>query len=190
MSVNLEHIFPMRNNIYILPYWVMDVLKRNGLKHIDVLNFAKLRPILSMNDLASIQACQSFGEDLTGMRDGISGSIVYEWYSSADDALKDSLRRQIEPLAADQALRDTVKERLNLGDYDRPRDSLFEVLALEDKAVGIVVYPGVFSGNTFDRQFDIVRALLRLLYVYEQPTDVTGTSLFRRYLDLLSSRKP
>lgn len=190
MSVNLEHIFPMRNNIYILPYWVMMVLNRNGLKQIDILNLERVRPYLSMEDLASVQACQSLAESLLGATDVVSASIVYEWYSTADEALKDTLRREIEPLAALQATRDTVKERLQKEEYTPTRPALFEVLALEDKAIGIVLYPGIFDGIMYDRQFDITRALLRLLYVYEQPTDVAGTSLFRRYLDLLSSRKP
>jgi hypothetical protein len=190
MSVNLEHIFPMRNSIYLIPYWVMAVLKRNGLKHIDILNFTKIRPILSMEDLASIEACQSLAEDLLGTGDVVSASIVYEWYSSSDQELKDTLRREIEPLAKSPTLRDTVKERLQLEEYAPAREALFEVLPLEDKAVGIVLYPGIFSGIMYDRQFEITRALLRLLYVYEQPTDVAGHPLFRRYLDLLSSRKP
>jgi len=188
--LNLEHLFPMRNNIYLIPHWILSVLRRNGLNNIDVLNYSKLQRILSMNDLASIQVLQSFGEDLLGTRDVVSSSILYEWYSSADNALKESLRKEIEPLAADPILRDTVKERLGDDEARRQDQPVFEVLPLEDKALMVVLYPGIFTGMNYDRHFEIVQALLRQLYVYEQQPDVAGTPLFRRYLDLLSLRKP
>lgn len=189
--LNMNHIFTIKSNMILLPYWVMNLIKKHQLKEADVLNFAKLQPILSMSDLASVQALQSFGESVVGVRGIINGSILYEWFSSASsEAQKLMLDSSIEPLAKDQSFQSGLRSRFELDPSMAQREVPFEVIALEDRALAVVMYPGFFASERYDQQFQIVRALLRQLYVYEQPTVVTETSLFRRYLELLSLRKP
>lgn len=188
--LNMNHIFTIKSNMILLPYWVMDLVKKHRLKEADVLNFAKVQPILSMSDLASVQALQSFGEAVVGTRDIISSSILYEWFSSASEAQKIMLDSSIEPLSKSQSFQDELRPRFELDPSMAQREVPFEVIALEDRALAVVMYPGFFAPERYDQQFQIVRALLRQLYVYEQPTVVAETSLFRRYLELLSLRKP
>jgi hypothetical protein len=121
----------------------------------------------------------------------VNSSILYEWYLSASEAQKAMLDLQIEPLAKDQSFSDSLRSRFLESDPSMARREVpYEVIELEDRALAVVMYPGFFAADRYDQQFQIVRALLRKLYVYEQPTVVNGTPLFRRYLELLSLRKP
>jgi hypothetical protein len=188
--LNLNHIFTIKSNLILLPYWVMDLIKKHRLREADVLNYAKVQPVLSMSDLASVQALQSFGEEVIGARDIITGSILYEWFSSASEAQKGPLDSTIEPLAKDSSFIASLRSRFELDPSMAQREVPFEVIALEDRALAVVMYPGFFAADRYDQQFQIVRALAKQLYVYEQPTVVAETPLFRRYLELLSLRKP
>jgi len=181
----------MKSNTYLLPFWVMDMIQKHGMRQADVLDFAKLQPKFSFSDLASVQALQSYGEQALGERDIVNSSILYEWYLSASEAQKAMLDLQIEPLAKDQSFSDSLRSRFLESDPSMARREVpYEVIELEDRALAVVMYPGFFAADRYDQQFQIVRALLRKLYVYEQPTVVNGTPLFRRYLELLSLRKP
>lgn len=189
--LNTNHIFTIKGNMMLLPYWVMSLVKKHNLRQEDVLNFAKLKPILSISDLASVNALQTYGESVIGARDIINSSILYEWFSSAsDDAQKSTLDNSVEPLSKDQSFIASLRPRFELDPTMAQREVPYEVIALEDRALAVVMYPGFFAADRYDQQFQIVRALLKLLYVYEQPTVVAATPLCRRYLELLSLRKP
>lgn len=188
--LNMNHIFTMKSNTYLLPFWIMDLIQKHGLRQSDVLDFTKIQPKLSISDLASVQALQSYGETVIGQRDIVSGSILYEWYSTASEAQRTMLDLQVEPLSKDQSFSNDLRSRFESDPSMARREVPYEVIELEDRALAVVMYPGFFATDRYDQQFQIVRALLRKLYVYEQPTVVNGTPLFRRYLELLSLRKP
>ena len=176
------------NTIYLIPHWVKESLVRHGLKIGDVLNFAKIRPLLSMNDLLSIEALQSFGQDVTGMRRDFGNSILYEWLcTAASDKDKEYIKDQIEPLSQDPFQRDTVKQRLFSEAPASADGQAYEVLPLEDIGLGVVIYPGFFTGSRGNElHLPVLRDILKQLYVYEEHSTVAATPLTLRYLELLS----
>lgn len=46
----------------LVPYWVENVLKRNRLKFADVLNYAKMRELMSVEDVSAFLHFQSTGQ--------------------------------------------------------------------------------------------------------------------------------
>ena len=72
MTSATKHIFPMHSNVIVIPHWIAENLHRYEVPLSESLNFKKIHSILSMNDLLSIVAAQSFGEMICGSKDKIS----------------------------------------------------------------------------------------------------------------------
>lgn len=176
---------PMRHCVYVIPSWIADTLKRHNLQLVDLLNFGKVKPILSMNDLLSVEAAQSFFETVTGVRE--SQSILYEWHCTANDVDKVYIKTQVEPLSKDQFQRDTVQARLFTVTEGPGDTNPFEVVPLADLAIGVVIKPGAFAGAVGSEQhLSVIRAVLKQLYVYEKHGSVAASPLYLRYLELLA----
>lgn len=176
----------MHNCVYLIPSWIADTLKRHGMSMGDILNFSKIKPVLSMNDLLSLEATQRFFEQVTGVRE--SQSILYEWISTANDVDKLYITSQLEPLSADQFQRDTVQQRLFTESDSAPVNATpFEVVPLADLALGVIVTPGAFAGmKAHEHHLTVLRTVLKQLYVYEKHSPVAASPLYLRYLELLA----
>lgn len=184
--------FPMHANMLLLPPWVVASLKRHDLTVSDVLDFPKIRTILSMNDLISVLALQSFGDMVVGSRDIIAGpgSVICEWMNSCGGSEGDKayLEKNIVPFQYDQISKEAVKTRLFSKDSSEPvSDKPYEVHALGDIGLGVVIYPGYFHDLlAMDLRRNLLRDMLRQLYAYEEQTVVASQPIFRSYLGHLS----
>lgn len=186
--MSLRHLFPMHSNILLVPHWVVDSLHRHDLSIDDVLDLPKIKTILSMNDLLSLAAIQSFGEMVLGSRDIVAGatSVFCEWKTSCAGSkeTEDFLERNIYPFENDAVTRESVKSRLfTTMPMSAKAEATIEVKPIQDIALAVVVYPGLFTEQTSPTlRLDLHRALLRQLYVYEEQSVVNATPLFRSYL--------
>lgn len=183
--------FPMHSNIYLIPPWISDALKRHKLQLVDLLDIRKMRRILSMNDLLAVEALQTFNQHVFGCEAG-SGSLMYEWLVSAADRKDDVsfVNTVLTPLAKEKAQHDTIKERLFSGVATSDKEQSFEIVPLDTRGIGVVIAPGFFStGNLGERQFALIRAVLKQLYVYEKQSVVASLTLYLKYLELLSVQR-
>lgn len=183
-------MFPMRDNVYLVPHWVMASLKRRGLSAVDLLNYGKIDEVLSMSDKIGIEAAQSLSEMVFGSRDAGSRSILYEWICTANEAQQVVINTQLEVLSKDPHQRDALKARLFSEGSASLSGKAFEVLAVEDKCFVVVLYPSFFvdsQGNPkhTSNQAPLVRELIQNLYVFDEPTAVAGTPMFTQYLENL-----
>lgn len=176
---------PMHQCVYVIPNWIAATLKRHQMQLSDLLVFNKIKSILSMNDLLSIEAAQSYFKEVIGIKE--NQSILYEWYSTANDVDKVYINTQIEPLSKDKFQRDTVHSLLFTETNNLSGQPPFEVVPLADLAIGVVISPGAFAGTKAnDHHLSVIRDILKQLYVYEKRTPVTASGLYLRYLELLS----
>ncbi len=180
----------MSSNIYLVPYWIYESLKRHKIPLTDLTNIGKIRRVLSMNDLLGLEKLQGERETVFGCQAG-SGTFQYEWSQTAKSQEDlDFIHHQLFPLLKTPLQEEEVKERLFSDSYVIENKKPYEVLALEDRALAIVLYPGSFKGVTGQStQLDLIRSTLKQLYVYEKHTSVAKLPLTRRYLELLSVQK-
>ena len=177
----------MHQCVYVIPSWVANTIKRHQMPLSDLLVFNKIKSILSMNDLLSIETAQSYFEEVVGIKE--FQSILYEWTSTANDVDKVYIRTQLEPLSKDKFQRDTVHTLLFTETNNLSGQTPFEVVPLADLAIGVVISPGAFAGTKAkDHHLSVLRAILKQLYVYEKRTPVTASELYCRYLELLSQQ--
>ncbi len=185
-------LFPMHSNMLLLPPWVVATLKRYDLQISDVLDFPKIRAILSMNDLLSICTLQSFGDRVAGSRDifANANSIICEWMDSCKGKGDDRayLERNITPFQHDAVSLEAVRHRLFSPDSEEPSSDVpYEVHPLGDIGLGVVIYPGYFhEALQMDLRRNLLRDMLKALYAYEGQTVVAQQAIFRQYLGHLS----
>ena len=181
----------------LIPHWVHEALARQKLPLSECLNFAVLQKISSVNDLACFYGLQHYIEELVYA----SGTLGRGWESTAAD--KDSrvlLMQTILPLAAHLQASGEIESRLFSPQSRLPwHDEPFSIHDITREVGGVVIYPGFFVGdgqgdgqpegkpNTWREQ--LVVGLLKVLYAYNASHEVSGTRLFRHYLDMLSGRQ-
>lgn len=197
-----KFIFPMRQNIMVIPYWVAAVIRRKNMKMEDLLNFQKAQEVLAENDIKSMLAAHRFAEDIFPAHLLKSnGSPFWEWWFQNDSTTEG--RKKIEELSnqvkldpnffKDQQARMFAKTTNNLDVYISKSDPEkgFEVVALRDQAVGVILYNSLRDRLDYraEVQYEMLHDIVKLLYAYEHPTQVNSTRVYGMYLETLYSRK-
>lgn len=175
--------------LVLIPYWVEDALRRNGQPLADCLNLGKIRKIIPMSDLVAFVALQNYWKVFIGVNEPMLDSLVMQWFSQvgpAGAANNDELSHHILPLSNDPSVARDLEARLfdpaaRCGQYKEP----FNSYDLTPEFAGAVIYPGFFGLNDKPSVDAFVRAMLKVLYVYESHSEVAKSPLFRRYLALL-----
>ncbi len=174
--------------VVILPYWIKQVLQRNKLDYIDVLNFDKLRKVLSIEDFAQFLSCNmALGYNPL---DKIFGDsyIDLNWYNSPNIQ---ELHNVILPLSQADTTRDAVLNRLMQADFKMPENlsetPLYRFQTLNDQTLMVFIERGLL--NAFEHR-DFAKAMvsdhLKALYSLLPISDVSKYyRVFEHYLDLL-----
>lgn len=185
----------MSHNHYvaIIPHWVYETLKRNSMKIEDCLNFNKIKPIMSAEDLGSFLAIQQSTEHLVGTPIQQSGQfdLLSKWMGSASKENISYLANTVHMVAMTPDCISMVKEQLfDEGSRQDHHKEPFIIYELERDVSGIVVYPGFFTVNADPAMyFKAVKAILGTLYANSaSPNLVSSTGWFRRYLELLAAK--
>lgn len=180
-----------KKRIVFIPYWVQDVLSRNKMQLADCLDVAKIKPVLALNDLLCFAALQRFSDRLFG-RPVTNDELYWIWASSAEGnpEARNFLHSKVSTMSIDESYTTEVQSRLfdvdaHTAQYENP----FITYDLTPEVVGVVIYPGYFTSNSnSELQKSFVSAILKVLYVYEPSHEVAKTPLFKRYLELLSTK--
>lgn len=175
--------------VVLIPHWVHEALARQKLPLSECLNFAVLQKMSSVNDLACFYGLQHYIEELVYA----SGTLGRCWESTAtDNESRVLLMQTILPLAAHLQASGEIESRLFSAQSRLPwHDEPFSIHDITREVGGVVIYPGFFveegKPNTYREQ--LVVGLLKVLYAYNASHEVSGTRLFRHYLDMLSGRQ-
>jgi hypothetical protein len=185
----------IKKKVVLIPHWIQETLRRNPMVTLaDCVDFTKMRELLSVSDLVGFSALQGepFGKKLIGP-DIYFGDLVMLWFASIPNdnrELNEFLGRTVCALDNQESFRKELEGRLFEAEARLPQyESPFCVHDLTPEVVGVVLYPGFFVGtNTKELQLELLRAILKVLYVYDTYSEVAQTSLFKRYLELLRTQ--
>lgn len=176
----------------IIPYWVENVLNRNNIDLIDILNYPKLSAVLSLDDLAQLNALQTLEESKT-IKELTNGQCLFSsWRQSTQESQWVELDSALYPLSCSKDLRRDLVERLSLEfapmSYDTHNSTLpkYKIVDLNRDITLFVLNPG-FIDFEFDKInfFTIISDLLKSLYVYHTTSEVSSYQLFSKYIQLL-----
>lgn len=185
-----------KKELILIPYWIEDALQRNNAGLQDCLNFPKLKGVCSLNDLIGFQALQDCVPQILGKgtHSPFSTYRLFDVWSKSvvenDTEMHDYLTKNVTLLSEDATFVAEMRTRLfspesKHGRYPEP----FRVVDLNNRLSGVVIYPGFFTDTPNPAlQFTLIEAVLKVLYVYDSHSEVSQTSLFLRYLELLSKK--
>lgn len=178
--------------VILIPHWIAETIKRNALNIRDCLNFEKIKPILTAEDIAGFLALQNAMYFVTGAEAAESTHIAlyYTWFESASPENQKYLESIVMPISVEPTFVDNAKARLFEEDAKQEHHTeAFITYDLVSGISGIVVYPGYFT-KTPNSELNLraVEAVLELLYVYTPYNEVSKTPWFKRFLELLSAK--
>jgi hypothetical protein len=184
-----------RKDIIIVPHWVHESLHRNGMNLGECLNFEKIRGIFAQADLVQFMAIQQDMNHIHGGPQGDYGaySALWDaWYKTAITSEAQALlMNAIGPMSCDPTFHQAARDRLFSAEAKRSRDEeAFITYDIAPEVGAIVVYPGHFTSAVLgELQVRALRAILKVLYVYNTQHEVSRTPWFRQYLTGLSLKQ-
>lgn len=191
----------MRRRVYAIPYWVASTIRRKNMKMCDLLDFQKTSQVLSQNDITDLLCAHKLGPILFPSREYQSDNVFSSWWftdQSTEETI--SAANTLESkLALQPEVFDELKKRLYSEDASNQTDVSisksdpacgFEVVALRDQAVGVILYNTISKvGDVRELEYQLLREIVKQLYVYEQPTKVAESFVYGLYLRTLLHRK-
>lgn len=170
----------------LVPYWVENVLKRNRLKFTDVLNYAKMRELMSVEDVSAFLHFQT--TDWIAPLRGAECSILlssWEQTRSANDPTE--LASVVIPLSQSEATASDAMQRnlVPAMDLDIP---VYQLVDVEREVLIVVIREGfseVMQDNA--KALDFLRDVLKQHYIYMDVHQVSTLQVFRNYLERLNA---
>lgn len=170
----------------LVPYWVENVLKRNRLKFTDVLNYAKMRELMSVEDVSAFLHFQT--TDWIAPLRGAECSILlssWEQTRSANDPAE--LASVVIPLSQSEATANDAMQRnmVPAMDLDIP---VYQLVDVEREVLIVVIRKGfseVMQDNA--KALDFLRDVLKQYYIYMEVHQVSSLQVFRNYLERLNA---
>ncbi len=180
------------NQIILIPHWIHETLRRHQLNITDVLNFDALRRVVSASDLTGFMLLNQHSNKL-GVTEDEGSSYGLEWaWGNLKEEHSHYLNNTIHPLMNLEMSFAELQGRLfSVDSLSTQYDTPFNIYDLAPRFTGVVIYPGFFTGEdgSAQHEFALLRALVKALYVSAPFHDVAQTSVFLRYLGLLSKKR-
>lgn len=176
MAIHVE------KNVFLVPYWIVNTVERNSLTLNTILDLEKLTSITSAEDLALTSLLNEHSEKIFGVS-SYSPSLYSNWYK--DQVSWNKFSTQIKPL--EQIVFNDLEVRLFNESARNDRYPLpFEIKDVDSNTFLVIIYPGFFGGPDYKQhQFNIIKELLKLFYVYEGYDDMARRQIFEYYINQL-----
>jgi hypothetical protein len=173
--------FGKEKQVFLIPYWIKNILERHKLTLATVLDLVKLRSITSAEDLALTKQLNLQNTAVFGVNNPEQAMSAH-WLKTPESAYIYSQLEQLTDLYADG-----LEERLfNEKNLNSNYSKAFEIQDIDYDTFLITVYPGYFgSPKAAEYQNQLVHAYLKLWYGYSNYDVMARVPLFKRYLSQL-----
>lgn len=179
--------------LVILPYWIKQLLDRNKLNYIDILDYRKVRELMSIEDVATfigLHTNEYLRPSLLSRLIGQAQFIKYRYLEQASKSEASELESVILPLAQSEIIFKNLVDRLSLDniaekDYISSED-LYSIQVNNDSTIFLFVKKGILNALE-DRDYakKLVSDYLRALYGLLPINEVSFAEAFKLYLALL-----
>jgi len=172
----------VEKNVFLIPYWIVNTVVRNHLTLNTALDLEKLTSITSAEDLALTSLLNEHSGPVFG--GSMYSPVLYaSWYK--DERSWNKFYTQIKPL--EPLVANDLNDRLfNPAAREDRYPVPFEIKDIDPKTFLVIIYPGYFgSPESKQYQYQLIRELLKLFYVYEGYDDMARRQIFEYYLNQL-----
>ncbi len=171
--------------LVIVPSLIKEVLSRYKMSVTDVLNFNKLCEVLPPDDIRALLIFQHHGayKDYL-IQESNNTALLNIWQQNLSiekTSLLDSLIKLNEEKNFD-------KDSLNKYISDTSNNSIeFSILPVDHEVIFLIINKNItYSEDYIEQDINIVENILRVLYGEYVQEDIARTSIFRRYIKMLS----
>lgn len=174
----------------LVPFWVEQSLSKAKIPLQTILDYNKLRDIISLQDVVSLYNFQDLQLKVTERLN--LGSLFSSWSSTAQGAYKQELDSVLVPLSSnkEQYIDGFIQRLTPETDQETVEDSPYKIVNLGNSHIGIIIYPRFIEYSLSpDNANDVMRELIRQLYVYNAHTEVSSTGLFEAWVKNLKAVK-
>lgn len=176
----MQTLFPMQ--IVVVPGWIQRALIRNRLEMTEILNFKKVRPVLSLDDMT-----QWFymNDSLKLDNCRLSNTMIENLWSGCDQAGKDELYKSVLPMAKTDQVSREVLDTLNTKSNSSVNPltvQTFQFVRIEH-ILYIVLSEG-FMASMLDPESktDFIKKYLKECYAMASVAEVSKLDMFKLYL--------
>jgi hypothetical protein len=181
----------------LIPYWVEKALKRHNVELSAVLDYSRVKPALSIEDMLSLELLQHlmYCDYLSTYKmEYLTGDLFTCWMDTANEADKLEITNLMSNLqgCSTEPYKYLFKRitAVNVFDevYPSPnaKNQDYSILDLANNTLGIVIYRGFF-----DAMMDVAKStafislLVKKHFAYESIAEVTKECCFKPYLKSL-----
>lgn len=174
-------IMPQKK-VFLIPYWLKNILLRNQLPLATLLSLSKLKEVTSDEDLILTLILNEAGSASVYGAERAAGDANTLWTTTPEDSELFFALQTLVPLHA-TGLQDRLFNEQTLdAQYPEP----FTVQELNQDTFLVVIYPGFFGGPQGpEHSNELVTALLKLSYGYGNYEVMARDPLFQQYLSRL-----
>lgn len=167
--------------VFIIPYWIKNILERNKLPLTTVFDVVKLRSIVSAEDLVLTALLNKNTLPLFGIQKDLY-SLYLRWNATPEAAFIFTQLQELQPLHIEG-----LEERLfNEKNVDANYPKAFEIKDIDPDTFLMIIYPGYFGGKEAQsHQSHLVSTYLKLWYGYSNYDSMAQDVLFGQYLKQL-----
>lgn len=193
-AVGVDRISPFdsfegrRVQIKVVPYWIKNALNRHGLGLDTVLDFSKLRPIMSLEDLAGLKFLEFRDKDsrLWALGDYYSVSLPEKNFHEETKKIE----REVFELAVLEAVKKTTLERLTLSHEEFQKEAQYYSWATVGNTFFLIIEKGFINAlMDHDSLYSFYASYLQTL---NQSVEVwrlaANSEIFKKYLNFTQSK--
>lgn len=185
----------------LIPYWVEKALKRHNVELSAVLDYSRVKPALSIEDMLSLELLQQLmrcDELSTYKMEYLTGDLFTCWMDTANEADKLEINSLMSSLRgySNEPYKYLLKRITDINVFDEvyassnTKSEDYKLLDLANNTIGVVIYSGfidamkdVAKNNVFISEF------VKKHFAYETIAEVTKEQCFKPYLESLCNKQ-
>ncbi len=176
-------------DLIIIPSFIAETLSRKNIPIKSVVDFNKIKDVLSVNDIATFLGIQ----DSKYWKLLVPTSLKNEEYTnfnfytllsnSADTVNRKHFDSIYSHLVDTRQCDKEILERLfNANNKNSDSEKPYEMIDIADQLVGVIIYPGYFPEESIKNPNKILSDIIKKMYVYHPLDEIAKSCFYRPYI--------
>jgi hypothetical protein len=172
---------------FFIPYWVHNALLRNNYDIMTVLQYNKLRSVMSVEDLAELCYCQFFDKStILSLFNSLSLPYSTQWRDQMSEEQEREYNLSVQPLSFTSPIKQSVTEKLLDENIPNTEQSYHNVIVAGNGTFFVVMKKGFMSAIACPfYQKSLITEVLKVLYMTLPLDRVSRLEIFEKYLSFL-----
>lgn len=183
----------INKSMVLVPSWVQNVLYRNRVPVADILDFAKMRKLMSAQDLSAFLSLQS-ADRIALLKPAASYHLLNSWEQCQETDGRTELVSVVVPASRGEETIDDAYSRFGPNargiTWGGEPAAAVRIIDISREAFAVELSPNFIEAiNDGEVALEVLRRVLKVFYGYLDVHSVSATPIFLSYLDALKRVK-